>query len=410
MKTFSKFHKFWPILILATTAFAQIDLQIEELPKEQPEENKTESFIDRANFGIKLGLNFPSMSYSNDALDGYSSDIYLQGVFELFLEYAIIPSLSVRPGLKFITRGQNIYASGFDYEFRTKYTEITVPVVYAFQPIINIHPYVLGGPVLGFAHGGRISITNGRYYDTDINDGNLSSYAFGLYFGAGAKCPLLIKEFNIIPGFEIGYHLGLTDTYSDKEHSGTSNALNAPYYNINGTRKHRGLEIGITLSVPLANFKKTKVPEPEKEPEPEKLCYTIDEMKELIRTKQNTCGKKICAVRQVSFQSGKSELTAEDKVYLDEMVVLMQTNELISIRVNGHTDNIGGEEFNINLSRDRAKSVHDYLKSRGIDASRLSFAFFGQRRPISDNDTEDGRTINRRVEFEILTDKKGGCI
>jgi OOP family OmpA-OmpF porin len=214
---------------------------------------------------------------------------------------------------------------------------------------------------------------------------------------------LSINEFfSIVPGFEAGYHLGLTNTYSNKELSKEAEALNALSYNISGTRKHRGFECGITISIPLANFKKTKLPEPEPMPEPEKLCYTIDEIKDLIRTRQNIHGKRICAVKQVSFKFGSSELTAQDKVYLDEMVILMETNELINIRVNGHTDNVGGEEFNMNLSRDRAKSVHDYLKSRGIAAGRLSFAYFGSTRPIADNYTEEGRAINRRVEFEII--------
>ncbi len=320
----------------------------------------------------------------------------------------------MRPGLKFLTRGQHIDESGFTYKFDAKYTEITLPVAWTFQAINNnMYPYVLGGPVLGIARGGEIrySTDSETTYKTKISKSSLSSYAFGLYLGTGVKYPMLIKEYYIIPGFEIGYHLGLSNTYGDEELSEKAGALNAYSYDISGSRYNRGFEFGITLSVPLGNFKKAKaaepepvpepMPEPEPEPEPEKLCYTIDEMKELIHNGQNIQGKKICAVKQVSFTTGSHVLTSEDKVYLDEMVILMQTNELIKIRVNGHTDNVGDEAFNTNLSRERAKAVHDYLKSRGIDASRLSFTYFGPTRPIADNDTEDGRAINRRVEFEI---------
>jgi len=168
--------------------------------------------------------------------------------------------------------------------------------------------------------------------------------------------------------------------------------------------------------MPISNFKRYKAPPPPPPPPPapepvvllpepvveEKVCFTLDEVKELIRLKQDIHGKKICAVKLVNFKLGSSELTAQDKVYLDEMVILMRTNELIKIRVNGHTDNIGSEELNTKLSRDRAKAVHDYLKSKGIAADRLSFAFFGPTRPIADNHTEEGRAINRRVEFEIV--------
>jgi OOP family OmpA-OmpF porin len=387
MKQFCKFHKFW--LILTMAAFAQ------------------EQFANRIYLGLKLGLNFPSMSYSNEDLDNYySSSDYKKGMFELFGEYAISPSLSVRPGLKYTTRGQYIDESKFTYEFNAQYTEFTLPIVYTFPAISNIHPYLLGGPVLGFALGGDIRYDqyNGMYYETKINNGNLKQYAFGLYLGAGIKYPMSIKEFPVTLGFEAGYHLGLSNTYSDDELDGTANALNAYSYNISGDRKHRGFEAGIIFSIPLGKYKEDKLPEPEPVPvpEPEKLCYTIDEIKELIHLKESIHGKKICAIKQVSFKFGSSELTDEDKVYLDEMVILMETNELISIRINGHTDNVGGEEFNMNLSHERAKAIHDYIKSKGIDGSRLSYAFYGSTRPIADNDTEEGRAINRRVEFEFI--------
>ncbi len=388
---------------------------------------------DRVYLGFKVGLVYPSMSYSDEGLDAYSSSVYANSFFELFGEYMLTPSLSLRPGFKFLTRGQHIDEAGFTYEFDAKYTEITVPVAYTFGAIKKkVYPYVLGGPVFGIARGGDIYYRRdyeiGQPYKTDVSESSLSSFSFGLYLGAGAKYPLAINKFNIgkytvnkffiIPGLEIGYHLGLTNTYGDKELSEDATALNALYYNISGSRRNRGFEWGVTLAVPLGNFKRIKKqdpppatppppppppePEPEPTPEPEKLCYTIDEMKELIRNKQDIQGKKICAVKQVSFQTGSHILTSQDKVYLDEMVILMQTNELIKVRVNGHTDNVGNEEFNTNLSRERAKAVHDYLKSKGIDASRLSFAYFGPTRPIADNNTEEGRAINRRVEFEII--------
>jgi len=366
-----------------------------------------------------MGINFPSMSYSEKGLSEYSSSVYANFLFELFAEYEINSSFSIRPGVKFITRGQYINESEFTYELNAKYTEISLPIIYTFPTIninntdVNFHPYLFTAPVFGIANGGDISYKEdkGTKVKTKVNEGNMSPYAFGLYFGLGFKYPTLIKSFSIVPGFEAGYHLGLSNTYSDKELKEKSNALNTPSYKIKGTRKNQGLEFGITLSIPLKNFKKVKPPEPvfvppppppPPPPIPEKLCYTIDEVKEFIRNNQDIRGKKICAVKQVNFKFGSAELLFESKVYLDEMVVLMKTNELINIRVNGHTDNVGNEEFNKNLSRDRAKAIYDYLISKGINASRLSFAFFGSTRPIADNDTEEGRAINRRVEFEFI--------
>ena len=67
----------------------------------------------------------------------------------------------------------------------------------------------------------------------------------------------------------------------------------------------------------------------------------------------------------------KSTLNRNDKLYLDEIVDLMKQNSQIHIKINGHTDNVGTEEFNINLSRDRSRSVYDYLVSQGIAASHI---------------------------------------
>jgi len=212
----------------------------------------------RTYLGLKLGMNYPSMTYSDNGLGNYSNSIYTNTLFELFGEYAIIPSLLVRPGVKFITRGQYIDESGVEYEFNAKYTELTLTLAYAFKAV-NLYPYLLGGPVLGFARGGNISYSqNNDEYILGVNNGNLNPYAFGLYIGAGVKYPFSSNKFSFIPGFEAGYHLGLTNTYSDKEINGKSNAVNAISYEINGTRKHRGFECGVTISMPISNFKRTK--------------------------------------------------------------------------------------------------------------------------------------------------------
>ncbi|MDR2595035.1 MAG: PorT family protein [Fibromonadaceae bacterium] len=266
-------------------------------------QSETENtFLDRTNLGIKLGVNLPSMVYSNERLYDYQSSTYANGLFELFGEYSIIPSLSVRPGIKYTTRGQHLDVFGFKYEYNAKYIELTLPVVYTFPTTINISPYLLGGPVLGFVCGGDIGYSErGEIsHRTKLNKSNTSTSSFGLYLGEGLKytLPPIKEKFLIVLGFEAGYHFGLTDKYSDKERKGTAEALNADDYNIKGTRKHRGLELGITFTIPLANFKKPKQPEPESllvpepelepesppvsesfsEPEPEEPSHTVDEI------------------------------------------------------------------------------------------------------------------------------------
>ena len=133
-----------------------------------------------------------------------------------------------------------------------------------------------------------------------------------------------------------------------------------------------------------------------------KPCYTIEEMSNLIRENKNIVGKKICAVKQINFEFGKSTLTKSDKEYLSQIVDLMKKNEQLRIKINGHTDNVGSEEYNMNLSKNRSKAVYDYLIKSGISSKRLSYEYFGPSKPITDNDTEEGRATNRRVEFEIM--------
>jgi OOP family OmpA-OmpF porin len=80
----------------------------------------------------------------------------------------------------------------------------------------------------------------------------------------------------------------------------------------------------------------------------------------------------------------------------------MRENSVLKITVNGHTDNVGTADYNLNLSKTRAKAVYDYLIKSGISTFRLNYQYYGLTKPIADNDTEEGRAVNRRVEFEII--------
>jgi outer membrane protein OmpA-like peptidoglycan-associated protein len=77
-------------------------------------------------------------------------------------------------------------------------------------------------------------------------------------------------------------------------------------------------------------------------------------------------------------------------------------NDIKRVRIEGHTDNQGNPELNLQLSKDRAQAVAAHLIKAGIDASRLEVEGFGDTRPIAPNLTPRGRELNRRVEFVIL--------
>lgn len=107
-------------------------------------------------------------------------------------------------------------------------------------------------------------------------------------------------------------------------------------------------------------------------------------------------------LRNIFFDFDKATLRPESKTELERVYELLKSNPRMKVRIAGHTDSRGSDEYNQRLSEARAKSVYEYLISRGISADRLSYIGYGESRPIDTNDTEDGRQNNRRVELEIL--------
>ena len=108
-------------------------------------------------------------------------------------------------------------------------------------------------------------------------------------------------------------------------------------------------------------------------------------------------------LKNIFFASNKSELLPESKSELLELVSFLNANPKVSIEIGGHTDNIGEEKANLLLSQNRAKAVYSFLITNKIQASRLSFKGYGESRPIADNATEEGRHMNRRTEFRIVS-------
>jgi outer membrane protein OmpA-like peptidoglycan-associated protein len=116
--------------------------------------------------------------------------------------------------------------------------------------------------------------------------------------------------------------------------------------------------------------------------------------------------KKIEIMETVQFETNKAVLLPQSEELLNEVAdVLKEHPEIEEVRVEGHTDSQGGDKANMKLSDSRAKAVRDYLIGKGIDGGRLVAKGFGETKPVADNDTEEGRFKNRRVEFEITKRK-----
>lgn len=104
----------------------------------------------------------------------------------------------------------------------------------------------------------------------------------------------------------------------------------------------------------------------------------------------------------ILFDFDKSVLTDSSKLELDEVYALLRKNRSMYLEVQGHTDNKGQDEYNIDLSKKRAASVVSYLTKKGIESTRLQVKYFGATKPVEPNESEKGRAKNRRVEFRVL--------
>lgn len=110
------------------------------------------------------------------------------------------------------------------------------------------------------------------------------------------------------------------------------------------------------------------------------------------------------ATKAVQFETNKDALKKESYPILDEIVGILREYPAYTLSISGHTDNIGEQARNLELSIDRAQACVDYLVFRGIDANRLRSAGFGETKPIAGNNSSEGRALNRRVEFEMVLD------
>ena len=111
---------------------------------------------------------------------------------------------------------------------------------------------------------------------------------------------------------------------------------------------------------------------------------------------------QVVRLNNVFFDFDKWDIRAESHLELDRVVKLLSENPAIVIEMSAHTDSKGSDEYNFKLSDNRARSVMDYILSKGIDPSRITSKGYGESKPVVENDTDENRQLNRRVEFTIL--------
>jgi len=120
-----------------------------------------------------------------------------------------------------------------------------------------------------------------------------------------------------------------------------------------------------------------------------------------IRLSPIKVGNRV-VLRNIFFALDSWQLLPDSYPELEKLLSLLNKNAKMRIEVSGHTDNTGTLEHNTKLSENRAKSVVDYLLSKGVVASRLTWKGFADSKPISDNASPEGRSQNRRTEFRVI--------
>lgn len=107
------------------------------------------------------------------------------------------------------------------------------------------------------------------------------------------------------------------------------------------------------------------------------------------------------AAKNVFFETAKCKLLAKSFPKLNDVVTILKENPSYKVQIDGHTDNVGKDEYNHELSHQIASSVKAYLVSKGIDESRINSTGYGETTPVADNNTAVGRAKNRRVEMTL---------
>ncbi len=119
-------------------------------------------------------------------------------------------------------------------------------------------------------------------------------------------------------------------------------------------------------------------------------------------------GSNVHVMQQIHFETASATILPDSFPVLTEIAQFLIANpDIKQIRIEGHTDNHGGADYNLDLSKRRAASVRTWLSEHGVDASRTQSEGYGLTLPVASNESEEGRAQNRRVEFKILDSGNG---
>lgn len=235
-----------------------------------------------------------------------------------------------------------------------------------------------------------VSTDGTKGYYTSAKSGNFDLYEFDLYVEARPQRVVLIKgEVKSEEGEPIPARIELKNTE-------TKNVIEIPVDHTTGKYAMVALlKNDYVLTVKKEGYAyETKFIDSKDTMAPTK--HNIDFAISVIEE-----GKSY-KLNDIYFATNSFEMTRENKLVTDAFIEFLTENPTVEVEIQGHTDNIGNDADNMSLSSNRAKSVYDYILSMGVSANRLKYKGYGKTKPVDSNDTEEGRSKNRRTVFVIL--------
>ena len=141
-------------------------------------------------------------------------------------------------------------------------------------------------------------------------------------------------------------------------------------------------------------------------PEPETRIDVVEQVVERERVVKEI--PDLQELEGVTFEFDSADLTPNAEAVLRQVARDLGRHSDVTVEIRGHTDSIGGPDYNQKLSEERAESVREFLVSQGIDETRITTRGFGYSEPVASNDTEEGRRLNRRIEMKRTDEDRSG--
>ena len=210
--------------------------------------------------GIKGGLAFPGMTYSDKHLSNLKQDFHSDPIGGLYVDVPFGNIVSVAPEAMFVQRGvtmnyQHYSGADVNYSINSRYVDLRIPVLARLKVTDGFQPYVFAGAEAGYLLGGQIHIDRqapvAMTETINIGKANMAAIHVGAYAGLGIRSDNDFGFATIFVRIEASYHRGFIDSYSDMEHAETAIPVNINAYNIMGKRIPKGLELCLSIGMPL---------------------------------------------------------------------------------------------------------------------------------------------------------------